>query len=230
MDVLRGNVANIVFKHDASRIVQTAVKWGTSSERDEIAKELKGRYKDLSQSKYSKVRDMSLIIHSSLSSVSNVACQFLVSKLIRLSPAHRSSILLEFQGSVLRLLLHREASTVLSDAFELHANAYERSLLLRDFYGKETALFTMTVGSPGDKERVKKGLPGVLQGVESERRKRVMTAVKENLLTMLDWRSRSSYSTCSRLLLTDSTILIKAQSLMPLSTELYGSIYKLSKM
>lgn len=44
--------------------------------------------------------------------------------------------------------------------------------------------FTMTVGSPEDKERVKKGLSGVLEGVDPERRKRVMGAVKENLLTM----------------------------------------------
>lgn len=55
MAVLRGKVAEVVFKHDASRIVQTAVKWGTQAERDEIAKELRGRYKELAQSKYSKV-------------------------------------------------------------------------------------------------------------------------------------------------------------------------------
>ena len=39
-----------------SRIVQTAVKYGGQKERNEIAEELKGRYRDLAQSKYSKVR------------------------------------------------------------------------------------------------------------------------------------------------------------------------------
>lgn len=55
MDVLRGNVKDVVFKHDASRIIQTAVKYGGQKERNDIAEELKGRYRDLAQSKYSKV-------------------------------------------------------------------------------------------------------------------------------------------------------------------------------
>lgn len=99
-------------------------------------------------------------------------------------PNHRTSILLEFQGNVRRLLLHREASSVLADAFELYANAYERSLLLKDFYGKEANLFTVTAGSAEDKERSKLGLAGLLQGVDKERRKRVMSAMQENLASM----------------------------------------------
>jgi pumilio homology domain family member 6 len=112
--------------------------------------------------------------------------QFLVTKLIRLCPTHRAAILAEFQGSVIRLLLHREASGVLADAFELHANATERALLLRDFYGKELALFsgTVTHGSEADRERARKGLVGYLEGVEGDRRRRLMGAVKENLVTM----------------------------------------------
>lgn len=99
-------------------------------------------------------------------------------------PTHRTSILLEFQGSVRRLLLHREASGVLADAFELYANAYERSLLLKDFYGKEANLFTVTTGSAEDKEKAKMGLTGLLQGAEKERRKRIMSAMQENLRAM----------------------------------------------
>jgi pumilio family protein 6 len=90
----------------------------------------------------------------------------------------------EFQGNIIRLLLHREASSVLADSFELYANAYERSLLLRDFYGKEASLFTVTKGSEADKERTKRGLQGVLEGVDDERRKRIMNAVKECLNTV----------------------------------------------
>ncbi|OBZ77915.1 Pumilio y domain family member 6 [Grifola frondosa] len=165
MDIIRGQVKDIVFKHDASRIVQTAVKHGGQSERNEIAEELKGRYKELAQNKYSK---------------------FLVTKLIRLCPAHRATILREFQGHILRMLLHREASSVLADAFELHANAYERSLLLRDFYGKEANLFTVTAGSDEEKERSKKGLPGLLENLEEDRRKRVLTALKDNLVTIFN--------------------------------------------
>lgn len=165
MDVIRGKVKDIVFKHDASRIVQTVVKYGGQKERDEIAAELKGKYKDLVQNKYSK---------------------FLVTKLIRLCPSHRTSILLEFQTHVLRLLLHREATSVLADAFELYANAYERTILLRDFYGKEANLFSFTTGSAEDKERAKKGLSGILEGVDNERRRRTLNALKDNLVTILN--------------------------------------------
>ena len=56
MDAVRGKVQDIVFKHDASRIVQTLVKWGDQKTRDEVAGELKGRYRELAQNKYSKVR------------------------------------------------------------------------------------------------------------------------------------------------------------------------------
>jgi pumilio homology domain family member 6 len=55
MDVVREKVTDIVFKHDASRIIQTIVKYGGAKERNEIAVELKGKYKELAQSKYSKV-------------------------------------------------------------------------------------------------------------------------------------------------------------------------------
>ncbi|KAG6889216.1 hypothetical protein C0992_006026 [Termitomyces sp. T32_za158] len=165
MNVIRGMVKEIVFKHDASRIVQTVVKYGRQKERDEVAQELDGKYKELAQNKYSK---------------------FLVTKLIRLCPAHRASILTEFQGNVLRLLLHREATSVLADTFELYANAYERTLLLRDFYGKETVLFTTSGGSDEEKEKVKKGLRGVLEGTDVERRRRVLNALKENLFTIFN--------------------------------------------
>ncbi|KAK0450376.1 armadillo-type protein [Desarmillaria tabescens] len=165
MDVIRGKVKDIVLKHDASRIVQTVVKHGKQKERDEVAVELKGKYRDLAQNKYSK---------------------FLVTKLIRHCPAHRTSILLEFQSHTLRLLLHREASSVLADAFELYANAYERTLLLRDLYGKEATLFSVTSGSIEDKERAKKGLSGVLQDGDKERRKRVLNATKTGLMSIFN--------------------------------------------
>jgi pumilio family protein 6 len=108
-----------------------------------------------------------------------------VTKLIRFCPSQRTSILTELRGHVLRLLLHREASSVIADAFELHANAYERSLLVRDFYGKEAALFSSsTVGSEADKEKAKKGLKGVLEDASPEQRIRILHATKENIVTM----------------------------------------------
>ena len=108
-----------------------------------------------------------------------------MTKLIRFCPSHRTPILTEFRGHVLRLLLHREASSVIADAFELYANAYERSILARDLYGKEAALFSSsTVGSEADKEKAKKGLKGILEGISTEQRTRILNATKDNIMTM----------------------------------------------
>ena len=82
------------------------------------------------------------------------------------------------------MLLHREASGVLADAFELYANAYERALLLRDFYGKEANLATVTAGSDEEKEKTRKGLQGLLEGAEPERKRRVLNSLKENITSM----------------------------------------------
>ncbi|KAL5483404.1 PUF6 [Sanghuangporus weigelae] len=180
MEIVRGKVQDVVFKHDASRIIQTLVKYGNQDMRDEVARELKGRYKDLAQNKYSK---------------------FIVTKLIRILPKHRPSILFEFRGHVVRLLLHREASSVIADAYELYANAFERALLLYDFYGKEVNLFSSAlkkgnIAEAGAKEKVmlKKGLKGVLEDADSERKKRVLAAVKENLELVMNNSEKGAMS------------------------------------
>ena len=92
---------------------------------------------------------------------------------------------------------------------KLYANAYERSLLLRDFYGKEATLFTVTEGSEADKEKAKKGLRGVLEGTDPERRKRVMDAVKDNFMSM--YATFSTFTYFQRLItILDSIILTRA--------------------
>ena len=106
-------------------------------------------------------------------------------KLFRFCLSQRISILTELRGHVLRLLLHREASSVISDVFELYASSYERSLLVRDLYGKEAALFSSTtVGSEEDKDKAKRGLQGVLEGASPDQQTRILTATKENIMTM----------------------------------------------
>ena len=56
--IVHGKIQDIVFKHDASRIVQTIVKWGNQRQRNEVAGELKGRFKELAEDRYSKVSPM----------------------------------------------------------------------------------------------------------------------------------------------------------------------------
>jgi pumilio homology domain family member 6 len=106
-----------------------------------------------------------------------------VAQIAQLCPSHRTALILELKGQVIRLLLHREASRVVADIYELHANAYERALLLREFYGRETMLLSgsVTAGSDEDKMRARKGLKGVLEDADVAKRKRVLSAIKENL-------------------------------------------------
>ncbi|PFH47695.1 hypothetical protein AMATHDRAFT_6504 [Amanita thiersii Skay4041] len=166
MSLIRGHIQDLVLKHDASRIVQTILKYGRAAERNEIANELKGKFKDLAQNKYSR---------------------FLVTKLIKSCTNKRADIFMEFRGSVLRLLLHREASSVLADAFELYANAYEKEVLVSDFYGKEVRLFGLAAGASGvDKERARKGLKGILEGEKEDRKLRILMEVKENLMAIFN--------------------------------------------
>ncbi|KAF5391242.1 hypothetical protein D9757_003012 [Collybiopsis confluens] len=182
MGVVKGKIKEIVFKHDASRIIQTLAKYGSKLQREEIADELKGSYVDLARNRYAK---------------------FLLLKLIRLLPSRRSGILSSFHGYILGrnsskssdnsggLLLHREASGVLADAFELYANGTERAGMVREFYGKEVALF----------EKEGKGLVAVIEGKsffplyslftdyallpglgsDKEKKKRILGAVKDSL-------------------------------------------------
>ncbi|KAJ4473395.1 ARM repeat-containing protein [Lentinula edodes] len=169
MNVVRGKVKLIVFKHDASRIIQTLVKYGGKAEREEVCEELKGSYSDSAKNRYAK---------------------FLLLKLIRLLPSHRTDILSSFHGHVLsrsRLLLHREASGVLADAFELYANGAQRAELVKEFYGKEVALFSQKQDQD-DKGKSSKGLIGVLEtmGSDKEKKARVLAAVKENLISIFN--------------------------------------------
>ncbi len=66
MEIVRGKIQDIVFKHDASRIVQTIVKRGNQQQREKVATELQGRFKELVENKYSKVRCVDGPVRSTL--------------------------------------------------------------------------------------------------------------------------------------------------------------------
>lgn len=56
---------------------------------------------------------------------------------------------------------------------------------MREFYGKEAALFSSSVvGSEEDKDEAKRGLQGVLEGASPDQRMRILNATKENIMTM----------------------------------------------
>ncbi|KAH9031960.1 ARM repeat-containing protein [Lactarius hengduanensis] len=165
VEIVRGKIQDIVFKHDASRIVQTIVKRGDRRQRSEVASELQGRFKQLAEDRYSK---------------------FLVLRLARHCPSHRLPMIMEFRSHVPRLLLHREASQVIAEIYELHTNSAERAILLRDFYGREAALLPLTLSSEDTTKDVRGGLPVVLQGASEDQRRRILASLKENLDLMFN--------------------------------------------
>ena len=69
--LIKGRVSDLVFKHDASRIVQSALKYADKTTRANITTELKGSYVSLAQSR---VLSASLTFPLILSLPSGVYC------------------------------------------------------------------------------------------------------------------------------------------------------------
>ncbi|KAJ3050930.1 hypothetical protein HK097_008085 [Rhizophlyctis rosea] len=121
MGMVEGKAKDIIFKHDASRIVQCALKYGNQQQRDLIATELKGNYAEIAKAQYGR---------------------FIVSKVLNYcSPVHRNEVIQNFYGKVRKLIRHREAAIVLEEAYSQFANGAQRTALIEEFYGPEFALF-----------------------------------------------------------------------------------------
>lgn len=119
--IITGRVKDFVFKHDSVRVIQTALKYANVDQRKMIAKELKGEYRGLAESKYAK---------------------FLVGKLLVHGDAEiRDLIVPEFYGHVRRMMKHPEGSWILDDIYRGIATAQQKAILLREWYGAEFAIF-----------------------------------------------------------------------------------------
>ena len=117
-----------MFKHDSVRVIQTAIKYGNLDQRKMIAKELKGDYKALAESRYAK---------------------FLIGKLLVQGDEEvRDMVVQEFYGHVWRLLKHPEASWILDDVYRGIATPTQKAILLREWYGAEYALFKLEGSGP----------------------------------------------------------------------------------
>ncbi|KAK4449396.1 armadillo-type protein [Podospora aff. communis PSN243] len=119
--IITGKVKDFVLKHDAVRAVQTAIKYSTPAQRNQIAKELAGTYAQLAESRYAK---------------------FLIGKLlVQNDDEIRDLIVPEFYGKVRKLIHHAEASWILDDVYRGVATKEQKANLLREWYGPEFALF-----------------------------------------------------------------------------------------
>ncbi|KAI1826480.1 armadillo-type protein, partial [Xylaria intraflava] len=122
--ITTGRMKDFVLKHDAVRVVQTAIKYSTPERRKMIAKELQGTYALLAESRYAK---------------------FLIGKLI-VEGDHevRDLIVPEFYGRVRKMINHPEASWILDDIYRGVASKEQKAVLLREWYGPDTFLFRGT--------------------------------------------------------------------------------------
>lgn len=116
-----GVLGDLVLKHDASRVVQTLVKYSSKERRDKISKELKPYYYKLATSAYGK---------------------FLLIKLLHYgSKESRGLVIKELHGKLRKLMRHREGAYVVEDLFVLYATAKQRNLMIREFWGSQYAYF-----------------------------------------------------------------------------------------
>ena len=120
-EIITGRVRDFVFKHDSVRVIQTALKYANLQQRKMIAKELKGEYKALSESKYAKFLLGKILVHG--------------------DDEIRDLVVPEFYGGVRRMMKHPEASWILDDVYRGAATRAQKTALLREWYGAEFALF-----------------------------------------------------------------------------------------
>ena len=120
MDLIGGSIKEVTFKHDASRIIQTCMKYGNQDERDLIAKELSDNYIDLSKSMYGR---------------------FILIRMLTYCPKYRDQIIKAFYGNIRKLIRHKDASAVIEECYSMYAKAHQRTALVQEFYGPEFAIF-----------------------------------------------------------------------------------------
>ncbi|KAI1492660.1 armadillo-type protein [Biscogniauxia mediterranea] len=119
--IATGRMKEFALKHDAVRVVQTAIKYSTPERKKMIALELKGAYPVLAESKYAK---------------------FLIGKLLVEGDKEiRDLVVPEFYGKVRKLINHPEASWILDDIYRGAANKEQKAILLREWYGPEFSIF-----------------------------------------------------------------------------------------
>ncbi|QRG38858.1 hypothetical protein FDK38_003276 [Candidozyma auris] len=114
-------IYDLVLKHDASRVVQTLVKYSSKERRDKIVQALKGHYYQLATSSYGKYLLVKLLHYGSKES--------------------RALIVNELHGKLRKLMRHKEGAYVVEDLFVLYSTAEQKNQIIREFWGAEYAVF-----------------------------------------------------------------------------------------
>ncbi|KAJ1757966.1 Pumilio y domain member 6 [Coemansia sp. RSA 2523] len=156
MDMLRGHIKEVTFKHDMSRVVQTCLKYGNDEQRSEIAAELNGSYVDLSRSQYGR---------------------YILMRILKYCPKYRDEVIKSFYGHVRKLVRHKEAAHVLEECFAVYANSKQKWNLVAEFYGREFAVFKSIDGP--------KSLDAVL-ATTPQKRETAMDSLKSTVTPLLE--------------------------------------------
>ncbi|AAS53713.1 AFR342Cp [Eremothecium gossypii ATCC 10895] len=114
-------IADLVLKHDASRVVQTLVKYSSKERRNQIVESLKGKFYVLATSSYGKYLLVKLLHYGSRES--------------------RQLIIDELHGKLRKLMRHREGAYVVEDLYVLYASQEQKQQMIREFWGAEYAVF-----------------------------------------------------------------------------------------
>lgn len=132
-EIISGRVKEFVLKHDSVRVIQTALKYANIDQRKMIARELKGEYKGLAESRYAKFLIGKLLVHG--------------------DEEIRDMVVAEFYGHVRQMIKHPEAAWILDDVYRGIATPMQKASFLSEWYGAEFAIFkngAREVSSPAD--------------------------------------------------------------------------------
>ncbi|ODV86125.1 hypothetical protein CANARDRAFT_27392 [[Candida] arabinofermentans NRRL YB-2248] len=124
-------IDDLVLKHDASRIIQTLVKYSSKERRNVITAALKNNYYSLATSSYGKYLLVKLLHYGSKES--------------------RELILSELHGKLRKLMRHREGAYVVEDLYVLYASSKQKQQMIKEFWGAEYAFFR----NAGDEKDIK---------------------------------------------------------------------------
>ncbi|CBJ28598.1 conserved unknown protein [Ectocarpus siliculosus] len=122
LQLIKGKVMDIALKHDASRVVQTALQFGNQEERLSILTEIEGHIAQLSQLTYA---------------------HFIVLRLFKeiKGAEEQKRVAKTFRGQTVKLATHAIGARVVQTALDSLPVA-SAALIKSEFYGKEYALFT----------------------------------------------------------------------------------------
>ena len=175
-----GDLHDLIFKHDASRVVQSLLKYAdVKTDRPRLLKELEPHFVQMAQSAYGR---------------------FVVLKALKYAPnaQWRSRIVQAFMDSpsnkvkMTKLIKHKQAALVVDTIYCLYANAKERQLMIEYYYGPEFLILQQSASAlEATAEKKSQNNSGKRISLEMvlqrfpEKRERILTQMKDRLLTLV---------------------------------------------